>query len=414
MDNMLHIPLDLPDVRILAVSKTNEGEWLIRVESTQTGTHCHRCGARITRVHGRDRPIRVRHLPIFETPVFIEIRPQRYQCLECEGHPTTTQRLSWHDPRSPNTHAYEQWLLRLLVNSTVSDVAATVGSSNEIVTGVMERWVSTEVDWDDFEQIEVLGIDEISLKRGHRHYVSLISTPTPRGVELLGVLADRKQETVAQFFESIPARLRGTIQRVCSDMYKGFVGAVEAQLPGAKLVVDRFHVAKAYRNCADSVRKHELKRLKQRLSKPDYAQLKGAMWPFRKSESDLEPKERTLLERLFEASPRLKQTYDLREELTAIFERHSTKAGAKRAIRAWCKRVRKAGIEEFDPFLHTLETWLDKITNYFLERLSSGFVEGFNNRVKVLKRRCYGIFTVEHIFQRLTLDLHGYEGFEVT
>jgi transposase len=61
-----------------------------------------------------------------------------------------------------------------------------------------------------------------------------------------------------------------------------------------------------------------------------------------------------------------------------------------------------------------LDNWLDEITNYFLERHTSGFVEGFNNRIKVLKRRCYGIFDVKHIFQRLTLDLHGYERFAAT
>ncbi len=100
--------------------------------------------------------------------------------------------------------------------------------------------------------------------------------------------------------------------------------------------------------------------------------------------------------------------------MTEIFERKQTRRGAKYAIRAWCKRVRQSEISQFDSFLGTIETWLDQITNYFLERLTSSFVEGFNNRVKVLKRRCYGIFEVEHLFQRLTLDLHGYERFSLT
>ena len=92
----------------------------------------------------------------------------------------------------------------------------------------------------------------------------------------------------------------------------------------------------------------------------------------------------------------------------------ATKTGAKCAIRAWCKRVRKSGLDEFESFLGTVDTWLDNITNYFLEGWSSGFVEGFNNRVKVLKRRCYGILNVETMFQRLTLDLDGYEKFGFT
>jgi transposase len=100
--------------------------------------------------------------------------------------------------------------------------------------------------------------------------------------------------------------------------------------------------------------------------------------------------------------------------LTEIFEKDYTKAEGKEAIQAWCQRVNQSEMNEFKSFLGTVETWLDKISNYFLERLTSGFVEGFNNRVKVLKRRCYGIFDVAQIFQRLTLDINGYEKFGLT
>ena len=116
--------------------------------------------------------------------------------------------------------------------------------------------------------------------RGHRDYVVLVTTPLdPKGVEVLAVLADRKKETVANFFASIPSRLQRTIKRVCTDMYQGFVNAVQEQLPGVKLVIDRYHVAQAYRDCADKVRKQELKVLKRELSQEEYEQIKGAMWP---------------------------------------------------------------------------------------------------------------------------------------
>ncbi len=415
MDNLIHIPLDLPDVRVLEVSKTAQGHWLIRVESTLNETTCHRCGQQITHFHGLDHPIRLRHLPLFDSPVWIEFQPKRYQCHHCDGRPTTTQRLSWHELRSPNTKPYEQWLLRILINSTVADVARKLNITDEIVTGVLNRWVTTKVNWDEWQEIKVLGVDEISLKRGHQNYVVLITVPKlAKGVEVLAVLADRKKETVANFFASIPPRLQRTLKSVCTDMYQGFVNAAQEQLPEVKIVIDRYHVAKAYRDCADKVRKQELKVLKRELSEEEYEQIKGAMWPFRKSAEDLKDEEQELLERLFSYSPRLKQAYALREELTKIFEKDYKKAGAKCAIRAWCKRVRRSEIKEFDSFLGTVETWLDKITNYFLERLTSGFVEGFNNRVKVLKRRCYGIFDARQIFQRLTLDINGYERFGFT
>ena len=94
MDNSIQIPLDLPDVRVLKVAKTKAGDWLIRVESTLKGTQCRKCGRSITHFHGYDHAIRLRHLPIFEQPVYVEFRPKRYQCPHCQGKPTTTQRRS--------------------------------------------------------------------------------------------------------------------------------------------------------------------------------------------------------------------------------------------------------------------------------------------------------------------------------
>ena len=85
------------------------------------------------------------------------------------------------------------------------------------------------------------------------------------GVEVLAVLKDRKRETVEAFLASIPERLKTTIHTVCTDMYVGYVNAAREQLPQVRIVVDRFHVARAYRDCADEVRKLELKRLKQEL-----------------------------------------------------------------------------------------------------------------------------------------------------
>lgn len=71
----------------------------------------------------------------------------------------------------------------------------------------------------------------------------------------------------------------------------------------------------------------------------------------------------------------------------------------------------KSGLTCFDTFLKLLDTWLDLITNYFINRPSSGFIEGLNNKLKVLKRRCYGLRNVVRLFQRLTLDLQGYRRF---
>jgi transposase len=105
MSNNIEIPLDLPEVRVLDVSQSPKAGWLIRVESLVNGTSCHQCGQWITDFHGLAKPLRLRHLPLFEVPVWIELCPKRYRCLDCDKGPTTTQPPDWYERRSSQTKA---------------------------------------------------------------------------------------------------------------------------------------------------------------------------------------------------------------------------------------------------------------------------------------------------------------------
>ncbi|MCB1821892.1 MAG: transposase family protein, partial [Candidatus Competibacteraceae bacterium] len=116
------VPLVLPGVRGLAHRILENGMVLIEVEeSPLKTTRCHHRGRETDRFHGFDRPIRLRHLPMFGRDVVIEIRPKRYLCPYCEGGPTTTQRCAWYDPRRPHTTALEQDVLKRLIHGTVAD-----------------------------------------------------------------------------------------------------------------------------------------------------------------------------------------------------------------------------------------------------------------------------------------------------
>ena len=257
-----------------------------------------------------------------------------------------------------------------------------------------------------------MGLDEIALKKGHRDYVTIVTARLAgERVVILGVLEGREKDTVVGFLRSIPLSLLGTIHTACCDLWEGYTEALREEVPGAKIVIDRFHIAKHYREAADRVRKQELARLKSELSKEEYEQLKGCLWAFRKDPENLTPEEHQVLQRFFSYSPDAQRAYDLREQLTAIFEQSIPRGNAKTKIRNWIKQVRSSSLTCFNDFLKLLEQWLEEITNYFIHRENSGFVEGFNNRIKVLKRRCYGLYNLNHIFQRIYLDLEGYRLF---
>ena len=411
--NHFEIPLDIEDVKIEKVEFTDRQEIVITVTSTLEGAHCHRCGQKITDSYGHDREITLRHLSILGRPTYIKIRPKRYRCRYCSERPTTTQTLSWYDARSPHTKAYETHVVLNLVNSTVEDIRIKEDLGYEAVMGIIDRHISQKVEWSEFTDLPVIGIDEIALKKGHRDYVVVVSTRLATGQNrILAVLADRQKATVKTFFSSIPKVLRKTIQVVCTDLYAGYINAArEVFGRQVRIVADRFQVAKLYRKGVDDLRKTELKRLKKALPKEAYKGLKGAMWALRKNEADLTPDEVELLKKLFKLSPALGTAYLLCQTLTTIFSRPLTKAEARSQLRAWKGLVHQSGVECFDSFLKTLDERIDEITNYFVDRHSSGFIEGLNNKIKVTKRRCYGIFNIGHFFQRLMIDLTGYEKF---
>lgn len=226
---------------------------------------------------------------------------------------------------------------------------------------------------------------------------------------VLGILKDRKKQTVKDFLSSIPNDLAKTIENVCCDMYDGFINAAK-EVFGSKvnIIIDRFHVAKNYRGAIDTLRKQEMKRLKSELSEEDYKKLKNVMWLLRKKYNELVDEEKETLALLFKLSPLLKKAYHFQNKLTAIFNQPISQKQAKRKIKQWIKLVEKSELTCFNTFIKTLNKLWNEIINYFINRLNSGFIEGLNNKIKVLKRRCYGIFNVENLFRRVSIDLAGY------
>jgi transposase len=407
--------LDIPDVRVLKIEITPWGECTIAIESTLEGTKGRKCGREIREFHGLNEGITLRHLPILGRKVFLRLRPKRYRCPYCDGGPTTTQELSWYEAKSPHTKAYEKYRLVQLVHATIEDVSRKEEIGSKALEGIVDRWISREVKWAEVKGMKILGLDEIALKKGHRDCVVIVTARSAAGeVKVLAVLPDRHKETVKAFLARMPKAVQRAIRTVCTDLYEGCINAVKEVLGTVQVVAARYHVAKLYRACAEHLRKHELRRLKQELPKERYAEIKGAMWPFRKTPTDLEAPEQDFLQRLFAYAPNLHRAYTYREQLTAIFEQELSKEAATHEIKKWRRRVKASGLQCYQSFFTTLDNHLEEITNYFLQRHNSGFVEGLNNKIKVLKRRCYGIFNLGHLFQRLFLDLEGYRVFTPT
>lgn len=406
--------INLPETEVIEVTKTKNNDVNITIETTEQSTTCRRCGNKLKKRHGCDKERKVRHLPVFGRPTYIIYKPHRYICDNCDNQPTTTATPPWHKQNSAYTIDYETHILTELVNSTLVDVSMKEKLTEKSVKGILDRHIVSKVDWKKINYIGVLGIDEIALKKGYKDYVTLITCRNNGVVRLLAVINGREKAKIKAFLKSMPKKLKKTVEAICTDMYEGYVNAAKEVFRNkAIVVIDRFHVAKLYRKCLDKYRQKILAELKQMLAAKEYEKLKGAMHILRKGNECSSKKEKAVVAELFSHSPELAEAYRLGLKLTQIFNTHMDKSDAIKKLNEWVREVRRSKLTCFDRFIKSLRKYKSEIANYFIDRNTSAFVEGINNKAKVLKRRCYGIFNVSHLFQRLHLDISGYQLFNL-
>jgi transposase len=188
MKNFIQEHLGLSYTRIIHIETHFKGHIEITVESTLKGTCCHCCHQKITKFYDYDRPLTIRHLPILGQSVYIKVRLPRYQCEYCDKNPKTTQRPDWHKKNSSFTTPYEEHIIISAINSTETDVSRKENITEEQVKGIMNRYIGKKVDWDQIKTLRILGIDEISLRKGHQSFIVVISIIEEGKQRLIGLL----------------------------------------------------------------------------------------------------------------------------------------------------------------------------------------------------------------------------------
>jgi len=351
---IINIIPNLPETKIIKMEKDKFGDILITVETTEDHTICRVCNKKIYKRFGVDRERKLKHLPAFGDHTFIIYSPHRYICEDCKDHPTTTAKASWHSSNGSHTTDYENHLLTELVNSTIVDVAVKECITEESVLGVVERRVNNKVDWKDINSLGVIGMDEISLKKGYKDFVTIITSRVDNKITLLAILKGREKAIIARFLRNIPARLQKTIVAVCVDMYEGYINAVkEVFKDKIMVVVDRYHVAKLYRRELDKFRQKVLTQLKQELTEQEYKQIIGATRILRRADECLTEDEKRIVRSVFSYSPELMEAYSLAIKLTQTFNTHLTKEEALTKFSEWVALVNKSKLNCFKKiYLH--------------------------------------------------------------
>ncbi len=245
-------------------------------------------------------------------------------------------------------------------------------------------------------EVEHLGIDEIS-KKGHGDYV-LVLTDLKRRI-VLDILPDRQKKTLVRWLTAPPAGIILTkLTFVATDLWKHYRDGVQSVFPHVAVVADRFHVVQNLHEVIHEVRR---KAQKAAQTEDEKKQLKGLRYLLLKNRQNLTGKDKKRLPELAESHPDLYYLWELRQELHDWYEVRTIPEFARITLARWLRAARQLSMDALDKFCKTLESWQTEITNFFEQRITSGFVEGMNSKIQVLKRIAFGIPNYDHFRLRI-------------
>lgn len=341
------------------------------------------------------KPQLVRDVSAFGMECYLDYVRRRFKCHHCKK-PFTEQLGAVSLGRY--TVRYEHYIFEQYRQATIAEIAYQENLGYKAAQGIFYRQAEIRVGQFNSQPVRRLGVDEISLKKGHQQFMLVLSDLDRHCV--IATLEDRHMERLEAWFEDLTETQRQAIVEVSMDMWSPYRSAVERHLPQAEIVADRFHVAQNLNRAVTKAR-----RAIQREASDEIKDcLKGSRWVLLKNQANLSEKEREQLALLYETSPDLKQLHQLKEAFRDIFETDHTRDQAALSLADWMEKVRQAGIKALDPFLNTLDNWGQQILNYFNQRTSQGFVEGMNNRIKLIMRRGFGYRNFDRFSLRILIE----------
>lgn len=372
------------------------GRVTFRIEQPRERLRCPCCDSSEVWIHGRTlRSFRT--LPIGNKPVSIEFNVPRVYCFQC--HETRQVKIAFADPKKRYTRTFERYVLDLSRHMTIKDVADHLQVSWDTVKDIQASSLQRRFGKPKLHKLKEIAIDEIAIAKGHR-YVTVVLNLLSGAVVFVG---DGKGVEALEPFWKRLRRARAKVKAVATDMSPAYNRAVRDHLPRAVHVFDHFHVIKLFNDKLSDLRRQLYH---QASSDEERKLLKGTRWLLLKNPENLD-EDRNELQRLEDAlrlNKPLAIAYYLKEDLRQIWSQPD-KRTARRVLRDWLKRARASGIRMLVQFAATLEAHQEGILNYYNYPISTGPLEGTNNKIKTMKRQAYG-FRDHEFFKLKILGLH--------
>jgi len=362
-------------------TRFENGAIVFRIAHDRFSLRCPNC--RSKRVIRRGSVMRrFRTVPIGKKPVFIEIAVQRVYCKACKV--VRQVKLAFADRRRTYTRAFERCALELSRVMTICDVAKYLGVSWGTIGQIQKSHLVRRYGRPKLKHIERIAIDEISIGKGHRYLTVVLNLKTGA---VIHVGEGKGADALTAFFDRLK-RCACAVKAVAIDMSPAYIGAVLENLPDAAIVFDHFHVIKLYNEKLSDFRRalyHEVERTS------DKKVLKGTRWLLLKNPENLnlEKGEAHRLAQALQLNQPLAAAYYLKEDLRQ-FWKLSSKAEGKKHLRHWIKKAESTGIPMLIKFAKTIQAHMFGLLSFFDHPISTGPLEGTNNKIKTLQKQAYG------------------------
>jgi len=340
---------------------------------------------------------RFEFIPLWGFFVFFLYTMRRVDCRRCQA--VVVEEVPWGDGKHTLTKAYMLFLARWARRLSWQEAAQAFRTSWDKVFDAVEYVVAWGLEHRTLGRIDAIGVDEIQYAKGHK-YLTLVYQIDLGITRLLWVGKERTAESFRGFFTTIGAEVASQIAFVCSDMWEPYLKVIREKCSEALHILDRFHIVSKMNKAIDEVRAEEARRMKAEGRAPV---LKKSRWLLLKRSENLDAEQHFRLRDILRYNLKTVRAYLLKEAFQQLWE-YNSPAWAGKFLDEWCRQTMRSRIEPLKKIARSLRQHRPLILNYFRahKTLSSGVVEGLNNKAKVTMRKSYGFRT----FQVLELALY--------
>lgn len=384
--------LPMQGFRVGSVKKTAEEIVVDLVPDRRCKPRCGRCGH--TGSYRDTRPSRrFQHVPLWGISVVLVYAPRRVWCSKCDG--LYVERMPWAAGKRRLTRALAVFLATWARELPWARVATLFRCSWGTVASAVDYVVAYGLANRSLEEVRLIGVDEISRKRGHVYLTNVYDLE--RGT-LLWSGEGRTKATLEAFFAFLGPERAARLEGVCCDMWQPYVDMIKVHAPNATMVFDKFHIVRHLMEAVDQVRRQEIhekgKEHRTLVAKSRYIWLKNP-W-------NLSLGQKARLGMLEKLNLKINRAYLLKEAFREFWD-YQLPQWAEKYLKKWFWWATHSRLEPMRKFAWMVRRHQEGILAYFRMRITNASVEGLNNKAKVVSHRAYGFRTARTFIRNLYL-----------